>query len=652
MESILVTPSYFYHSCDICGFQCKSGAGLASHKRAHARRGQFTPEDLPVRGPVRFSAAPRPDVPWVAATVPQVASDRQPTHHPARSLFPPTTIGETAVTDVASEAAPAELPARVPASPANPRPIVEEETSARAEPSPSDQKLELVVKPTQAGKTFEMIAGIVGDIRVRGQHQTHFVFAMNTKMNNEQCAKRVVDGVTEHLGEAFTQKVVMLQSGPAPDCGCRAVQTFEELLALPEPPLVVICCSHWKRLNDVYQFLENVKDAQLDPPAWPAERLRSQLGRYFGRYLQLQDYKFILHHDELHHYCSRCNVEVNGMKKKLSVRIQDALAFNPSVLRVCGYTATPEPIFAACGGRENVQLRPLRAERQHMEDYKGSAQMQFCIVEPEPEMHPTEYSKMVLTNHTRAFLYPGAARVFLPASTKVDSHEELRQFVFRLFPNAAVAMLNGREKSLSWFRQDVDVDAVRHDPSVDSWVKWDLQQVRSPDGRPLEVSQKIAEVMLRNELQERPLFITGYLCLGMGQTLMDPRLGNFTHAVLPDRTHMEKMFGSPTPEVLYQEAGRVTGRPDLGLTIVYCPEEIRQNFVREEEKAFAVMQDACIAGALARLQANAGVVGTARMEPAEVQHMTFARTYGRRRAAATLVRNFLPRPLRRWVGYC
>ena len=71
-------------------------------------------------------------------------------------------------------------------------------------------------------------------------------------------------------------------------------------------------------------------------------------------------------------------------------------------------------------------------------------------------------------------------------------------------------------------------------------------------------------------------------------------LGNFSHAVLPPRKKNSQQAGSAYDAMLYQEAGRITGRSKcwgtFKTTKVYCPPSRKANFVRMQRKCEEAMR--------------------------------------------------------------
>ncbi|CAD7934832.1 unnamed protein product [Amoebophrya sp. A25] len=608
------------------------------------------------------------------------------------------------------------------------------------------EKFSLVVKPTQSGKTFELIQTILAD---DSECSCHIVFTMNTLMNNEQCAVRLANKwVEEKGGQAARREVVMIASKAAENLPCRVEKKWEDFLFCTtlshstserlQRPRVIVLCTHSSRLSQIYSFLATY-DLSLRE-TWPLEKRRKALG-CFAHW----ETKFHIHHDELHYYCDRNHVELEiasslkeegkssgrcrpqsggvprwstlinaasdssssspsrrstsspstttkkqkeetTMKKKLHQEkkdshlqhlprlrtcIEQVCVANSSVVRVSGYTATPGPLLHESGPWSEVRLKPFThgddafdPDGRNQSRYHGTACLDFFALEEGENMGPEEFAAFVLKAF-RKEIFPEAAllscsgrnreedsvglscsgrnsnsssnssncttapRVFIPASPKILTHNEIRSQIFGLCPKAVVVVLNGEEKSVSWFpQQDWDVggaeysygtrkavvdlgsfcpppapgdcdaedgDGVKKATSSGGGLGDGAKKARAPNPAPvpLEVADKIALVVKKYGLQERPVCITGYLCLGMGQTLLNTeKMGNFTHAILPARDKMQKLFMSVTPEVLYQEAGRITGRGHRNRTRIFCPPSIRDNFMQEEGKALAAMERA------------------------------------------------------------
>ncbi|CAD7934828.1 unnamed protein product [Amoebophrya sp. A25] len=86
------------------------------------------------------------------------------------------------------------------------------------------EKFSLVVKPTQSGKTFELIHDVL-DKNADDANACHIIFTQNTILNNEQCAVRLADKWVELFGRRAAQdEVVMVTSKPGGNLPCRVAK--------------------------------------------------------------------------------------------------------------------------------------------------------------------------------------------------------------------------------------------------------------------------------------------------------------------------------------------------------------------------------------------------------------------------------------------
>jgi hypothetical protein len=153
---------------------------------------------------------------------------------------------------------------------------------------------------------------------------------------------------------------------------------------------------------------------------------------------------------------------------------------------------------------------------------------------------------------------------FIPAHIRRTGHNAIRDLVFSINKSAVVVVINGFEKTLQY---------------KDCFGNTKTLALTSEDE---EVCETISRLVLHHKLQNRPIVITGLLCVGMGQTLTHKLLGSFTSAIFG---HLDL-----TNDEIYQLFGRITGRmKDWGdkyiQTQVYCPTIIMNRCIVMEECA-------------------------------------------------------------------
>ena len=400
------------------------------------------------------------------------------------------------------------------------------------------------MKRTQEGKTFELINRILDSLQSKSG--VDFVFTMKLLDNTEQCVTRLWRQLVQELGEDLTRElVVMVASKPPAGAPFRVFKSLDEVAALAERPRVVIGCSHYTKFDQVYSLVDKLDTGAAAPGA-----SKEGLGCFAG----MGRGSVRIHHDELHKYMG-CRVEVPDRGKcDLRTKIADVATRAETVLdRVHGYTATPGPIFdpsvahkdsakwavevvgdkkeqnvdsqnaesrarAAAAERrthefwDNVALAPLDKSKLKEEEYAGCDDVQFFEASEESEeLKPLDFTARTIQHHA-ADLFRQGTRVFLPAQAKMESHREMRHLVHSVCRDAVVVTLNSDEKTATYYdgdgrRKVIDLTATEQ------------------GFHGLELSQKIAEVVQWEQLERRPLVVTGYFCLGMGQTFLGTGTG-------------------------------------------------------------------------------------------------------------------------------
>jgi hypothetical protein len=245
------------------------------------------------------------------------------------------------------------------------------------------------------------------------------------------------------------------------------------------------------------------------------------------------------------------------------------------VRNIYAMTATPDKIFQKKGFWSKIRLIIL--DNFNETDYVGYKDMEFNFIDdffPIPFVRPglfnfEEHDKNTLgfIRHTLG-LYPeildNGTRSFIPAHIRRAGHLNVRTMVFEINANAVVVVLNGNEKTLVYKNLNGSQKTI------------DLGNVTDE-----EVCETISKKITELKLKDRPLVITGFLCVGMGQTLTHKTLGPFTSAII---SHLDL----PNDE-LYQVFGRVTGRmknwENYKTTQIYCPSKTEHRIHVMEECA-------------------------------------------------------------------
>jgi hypothetical protein len=388
-------------------------------------------------------------------------------------------------------------------------------------------KFILCVLLTQLGKTFTAISKILAEIEqdYNLQRSIHIIFTMNTLLNNRQFAKRL-ETIENTYGKGSICVFTSKYHGKY-----RHVKNRLELQGLCADestcPRVVVMCSNLTRFEDGLEFIK-VIDKNV-----------------------INIYRVFAYYDELHEY-------IND-----SLRSQIEEIHNLEIVKgITGLTASPDKIWQDTGFWNKIRL--IQLDDLNDSNYAGYQDMIFNCIDDFfaiPYIRPKPFDFDEMDKQTIGFIdyvlkkYPeilgNNTKSFIPAHIRRTGHNAVRDLIFSIKNNAVVCVINGLEKTLQY------KDLTGNTKTL---------PLASNDE---EVCETISRLVLQHKLQNRPIVITGLLCVGMGQTLTHKSLGSFTSAI----------FGhlNLTNDEIYQLFGRITGRmKDWGKdkyiqTQVYCP---------------------------------------------------------------------------------
>jgi hypothetical protein len=387
-------------------------------------------------------------------------------------------------------------------------------------------KFNLCVLLTQLGKTFTCITRINEEIEQDKKlgRSIHTVFTMNTLLNNKQFAKRL-EKIEQEYGRGSICVFTSKYNGKY-----RHVTSREQLqgLCLDEStcPRVVVMCSNTRRYDDGVEFLKVIN------------KNKTNMSRAFAYY------------DELHKYiCPRVRSQIEEIHELHIVE------------GIIALTASPDNIWNKSGFWSRLRL--IKLDDFNDSNYAGFKDMIFnCIddffidpyVRPKSEQIDTDMIGFIeYTLEKYPEILEKNTRTFIPAHIRRSGHNLVRELIFNLNQSCVVIVINGVEKTLQY--------------KDDSGHTKTLPLISDDE----EVCETIARLITKHNLHGRPLVVTGFLCVSMGQTLTHKLIGSFTSAIF---SHLDL-----TNDEIYQLFGRITGRmKDWGdkyvQTQVYCPTEI------------------------------------------------------------------------------
>jgi hypothetical protein len=242
---------------------------------------------------------------------------------------------------------------------------------------------------------------------------------------------------------------------------------------------------------------------------------------------------------------------------------------------IMAMTATPDVIWDKSNEDPDDYWKKITIVNiaEHNEcNYFGWEDMVFkhnrFVLEDDSNEYDLHYNEMYNIKYAESIIEknPGiltdGSRTFIPATRKRVTHNVIRNMVMKYNPRCVVVTLNGVEKNIRY------TDEEGKEAVIDLVLK---------SG---ELGDLIAYHLRENMVFGRPLVITGYLCVGMGQTLVSRDLGTFTTAIFG--------YSKITNDNLYQLFGRITGRiktwaPETVKTTVYCS-KINSTICRKMEE--------------------------------------------------------------------
>ena len=441
-------------------------------------------------------------------------------------------------------------------------------------------KFRLCCLPTQYGKTFVAARKVNEHLAEDSSlgKSLHIVITMDNLLNNSQTAIRFSSSLESRVAVLSSKKM-----------GKQFIHTsklskLKDLLDSSSDghvPQVVITCNNRYRMPQI-----------LDLVSWVQEK--DSFRRVF------------LYFDELHKYIHTARGVI------------EQLCIIEGVKEIVGLSATPYAIWCDTVKKNNnsmwdsIQMLSLPGNYDSLSpDYMGVRHTDFYCVTHEEVPHYSEgenpgqnsgqkegensgqkegensgqkegenpgekegdddtcvvdYIHHVLTETPEILCH--RAVVFAPANITCYSHIFVRRMILDMCPQAIIVLLNGGEKTVTF----------QSGSSIDS-----RKTIRLPGS--LEISEGICSILRTNDIdRDRPIIITGCLCLGMGQTLINKELGRFTSAILGKTDTIN--------DDMYQLYGRITGRsddPSNPVTEVYTTKEMQETCIMMESMATNLM---------------------------------------------------------------
>jgi len=393
-------------------------------------------------------------------------------------------------------------------------------------------KFSLCVLPTQMGKTFVMINQIRENLindDVKGR-SLHIVFTMNTLLNNKQFSNRL-----ESFNETYGNKAICvfasIYKGPYEHINkvdkllrfIKDTKDTKDAKDAKDMPRIIIACSNKTRFSNCFDFIHKLSQE------------KTAIHRVF------------VYFDELHKYISNSKFNIRSQiedMNKLSI-----------VSGIYGMTASPNNIWSGNNVGFWSKIKIINIAKNYQENnYIGVNDIEFIcenhnydIIKDFKENESFTINFIIKTLEKYPNILCDNSRVFIPVNTRRKTHDYIRDHIFKIRKECLIITINGVDKNIKYKVLDEEIS---------------IPLILNKG----ELGDLIADHIDEKNLHNRPVIFIGFNCVGMGQTLVTEKLGNFTSAVFG--------YNNILNDKMYQLFGRITGRfknwKGYKRTSVYC----------------------------------------------------------------------------------
>ncbi len=422
-------------------------------------------------------------------------------------------------------------------------------------------KFENVTLGTQSGKTAQILA-YLRSVQSASSDALNIIYTQNTLLNTQQFMARVVSSLPLNRGKIAIIASNFKGFGDAMRVDKSNFVFGKKICDVPLSEVsVLLQCKNSCRINSLISVVSSINDRQINVII---DEAHQAIDTTHKKCTQCKDKNSIATwgYGKKRTHCSGCREpEMIKQPPKISTReLIEKLCMLDNVSKVIGLTATPMKLFQAQPGSlgsdwssiKHVLYTPTNLEGSY---YKISDMNNINVegFEYDADLHidqdldiASQYLTYILSAHPE-ILRPGA-RVFCPGMRLCDSHDSIEYTVFEFETDAVVVKLNGKNKTLSYIDDTDDMHSVWESNIVT------INLLDNIEGTS-EINEIIADVMETKGLSDRPLVITGYMCVSVGATLVNERLGNFTAGIF--HPHIGNIKNRDN---IYQIVGRTASR--------------------------------------------------------------------------------------------
>jgi len=397
-----------------------------------------------------------------------------------------------------------------------------------------ENKLSLVVRKPQEGKTLICITSIINDT----SRNVHIVLTMNTLASGMQFFGRMQN-------EIGADKIVVFNSNKKTAGECHYAKTVTDVIDLikDKKVKVVVCCAHQKRFVALPKIFKYAADS--------ATIINSNI-------------KFIIHIDEAHKYITENKDYIREFNS------------SPVVAGIIGYSATPDNIWAKDKKDQlfgEILIRDIESELSIMrtETYFGVKDCQPHYYEELDQKELMQTISSEIPSHilncagmkqgcksgewhgekwpfnsgnellmlgflnyvlpTLQFAPNNFSYHFVPAYIRKATHYKTVDIILSHYSTANVIVVNGNGCVL--FRNRTGKSAVIQ---TSEWIKSMAMKLTDDTEKKKELNALIEPSYMIQKLIEDtsnyPTFITGFMCVEMSVSLINEKIGNFDSVIM------------------------------------------------------------------------------------------------------------------------
>jgi len=396
-----------------------------------------------------------------------------------------------------------------------------------------ENKISLVARKPQEGKTFICISNITGD----KTRNIHVVLTMNTLASGMQFFGRM----QEDIG---SKRIIVFNSKKSTAGGCLHAKTVNDIMVLirTHPDIkVIVCCAHEKRIREsIPQLFAAAADSK-----------------------SFENRKFAIHIDEAHKYIPENRSYIVDFNA------------SPTVFKITGYSGTPKKIWVKIKSDPLFyKIHIINVEEEldiiRSPEYFGVKDCEITIYDDsESSQDIARRAELVdpsipsvVTERAKSNSVGQAARIwygakycfeigneilylgflnfilpklhiahdkfsynFVPAYLRKSTQYQTIEMILQEYPTANVIVINGNGKELYRSRSIGTTNWITSEERVMQLAKSEKEKRKLQE--PSYMIQKMIE-----PFPNCPTFVTGYTCVGMSVTLINETIGNFDNVVM------------------------------------------------------------------------------------------------------------------------